>query len=348
MLVRVIFRKKSVFVVLFAILASLAFAYSFLQPPIFKSEVLFAQPEITQYSQLRQFSIATVQLAPRELFYEYKNNLSSQINQYKFLTEHSKQYFPDAISFTQHAVSSNDVGTNIGRFRSIERTWLIEHQNRATVLPFLPSNVVRFVVYAEIPERYFFNLSVEFHNSEIASNIANDYAKYVNQITIDTLTKRILYLIEERKTAIEKEISQKIYIAKQEKGNLIVQLEEQALIAETLRDRSPITSTAGRIELMPLYFRGADALRAQADILRARSNDIPFIHGLETLRTELSYINAPDDIIPSAQTAAHIALPAHATTNPINNSKVFLFVIALGLSLILGAIYNIFDYYLHH
>ena len=344
LLARVIFRRKFVFGVFALISIILGILYLLIPPPLFRSEILFSQPKISPYPHLNDVGIAEIRLLPRELFFEYKGNLSSKANQKNFLVQNSIKY--SNATFTQMDVESNDVDQDrIGRFRSITRTWSVTPKSQSGLLSRLFDDALRIDVSSELPEKYFFYLAVEFPKAGVSAQIANDYAAYVNLLTIKEIEARIQRRVSERRAAIEKEISHRINIARLERKHLIVQLQEQARIAHSLGYEDPVTASGDRIELMPLYFRGAKALQAQANILIGRSDDRPFVPNLAALESELVRLNHFPDKLPVTQ-AAFITRPAHPVSNPINSSFFFTLLVAIGLGVVIASIYNIFDYYL--
>ena len=156
LLARVIFRRKFVFGAFALVSFIFGTLYTLVQPPLFRSEILFSQPKISPYPALNDVGIAEVQLLPRELFFEYKGNLSSKANQKNFLAQNSIKY-PNA-TFTQQDVVSNDVDPDrIGRFRSIARTWSVTPKSQPGLLNRLFADVLRIEVSSELPERYFFD-----------------------------------------------------------------------------------------------------------------------------------------------------------------------------------------------
>ena len=346
LLARVIFRRKFVFGAFLAISGLLWLVYWLTQPSIFRSEVQFSQPEVQTYPLLTDIALRELKLLPRELFFEYKNNLSSRANQQNFLTRNATKYFPNNPSISHLNVESDDVSDEIvGRFRSIQRTWSMESKKQPIFLHSLFPELLRIEVSSDLPERHFFYLTVEFPKAEIAAQIANDYTDHVNKLTIDEVETRIRQNIHKRRESIQMEISQKLDITRLERENLIVQLEEQARIAHSLGHEDPIGSSIDRFELMPLYFRGAKALRAHAEILINRSDDRPFVPAIALLESELERLYSAPDEFPIAQ-AAYVTRSAYPATSPNNNHFFFKLMIALGLGLVTSAIYNIFSYYL--
>jgi LPS O-antigen subunit length determinant protein (WzzB/FepE family) len=346
LLARVIFRRKFVFGAFLAISVLLWLAYWLTQPSIFRSEVQFSQPEVQTYPLLTDIALKELRLLPRELFFEYKNNLSSRANQQNFLTRNATKYFPNNPSISHFNVESNDVSDEIvGRFRSIKRTWSMESKKQPIFLHSLFSELLRIEVSSDLPERHFFYLAVEFPKAEIAARIANDYTDHVNKLTIDEVETRIRQQIHKRRESIQKEISHKLKVARLERENLIVQLEEQALISESVEWEVSNETKVKPIELMPLYFRGAKVLRAHAEILTKRSDDRPFVPEIALLESELEHLNTVPDELFIAQ-AAYVTRSAYPATSPNNNHFFFSLVIALGLGLVTSAIYNIFSYYL--
>lgn len=348
LLTRVIFRRKFVFGAFLTISGLLWLAYWLAQPSIFRSEVYFTNTEARDYPLLPDRSLSDLRVLPGELFFEYKNNLSSKANQLNFFTKNATKYFPNDPIISQLNVESDDVSNEkVGRFRSIKRAWSMESKKQPIFFHGLFSELLRIEVVSELPERYLFYLAVESPKAEIAAQIANDYATHINQLTIDEIETRIRQQIHKRGAFIQNEISTKLRIARLERENLIAQLEEQALIYESAESEDPIEAKVNPINLMPRYFRGAKALRAHAEILINRPDDRPFIPEITLLESELQRLNAVLDEFPIAQ-AAYVTRSAYPAASPNSNHFFFTLIIALGLGLVTSAIYNIFSYYLKH
>lgn len=344
LLSQMIFRRRRVYVIFIAISAVLALIYLTIRPPMFRSEIQFAQPETPHNLLATTVSVAELKRLPLQLFLEYKHNLSSKATQQNFFKESWNNYFPPDGNLKQIKVTSSNVDSDrVGRFLSIKRTWSIDSSLKPNILSGFFSQLLRVEVSAELPERYFFELSIESPSAKLASEIAKDYAEYVNQITITRTINKIHREIDQRKILLENEISKKLEVAKIERENRILLLEEQVLIANSLGYEESLESNFHRAELIPTYHLGAKALESYAEILIERHDDRPFVLGLATLETELKELDKYTKEYPIEQ-AAHV-VGQLSTPHLAGNNRLITVVIALGLGLVAASIYNIFDYY---
>ena len=347
LLTRIIFRRRHIYIIFLIISAILSLIYSAMYPPLFRTEMLFGQPEIPINLQTTTVSVAELKRLPLRLFLDYKNNLSSKAIQRRFFEENREKYFPPDSLLKQIKVTSSDVDSDrIGRFISIKRTWAIDSSGRFDILSKLFRPLLRVGVYAELPERYFFELSIESPNAKLASQIADDYANYVNQMTITRTMKKVHQEIDQRKVAIKNEITKKLEIAKLERESRILYLEEQALIATSLGYEKPVKGNFGGTDAMPTYLLGAEALESHLRILKERSNDRSFIPGLATLETELNELSKYTKNVP-IEYAAHISNQA-TTPHLASNNRILILLISLGVGLIGASMYNIFVYYIEN
>lgn len=347
LLSRVIFRRRRVYLIFLIISAILSLIYSTIRPPMYRAEILFGQPEIPINLQTTTVSVAELKRLPLQLFLEHKNNLSSKAVQRSFFEENGKEYFPPKSFFKQIRVTSSDVDPDrIGRFLSIKRTWAINSPESLDILSRLFSSLVRIEVTSELPERYFFELSIESPNAKLTSQIADDFSGYVNQMTITQTMKKVHKEIDQRKVLIKNEISKKLEIAKLERESRILYLEEQALIASSLGYIKPVKGNFDQTDAMPTHLSGTEALQSHLRILKEHSNVRLFIPGLATLETELKELNKYTNSI-VIDYAAHIRNPV-VTPYLASNNRILILVISIVLGLIAASIYNIFSYYVNN
>ena len=346
LLLRIVFSKKITFVVCIVFSLAIAVAYSLLLPPIYKAEVILSQPPVSDYKELNRVTSGQIRIMPREVFFDLKKNLASRGNQYRFLKENSRKYFGGDFEFIFQSLDPNDVEERTGKFRSKNLTWLV-NRNQTQKIHLLPSHHrLRIDTYSDVPDRFFFNLSVEWINAETAAYIANDYLLHIQSATIREWVDRVNYLIEERKTIVERLIRNKLDNAKVARENLILRLEESARTAEALGYVEPFLPTANRIELMPLHYRGSKSLRRQANILRERADDQPFVHDLHPLIQELDELqNIDAELFESLP--ANIDVAAYPPQRPVNKNWIFHLFLGLSFGVCLAAMVNIFRYYIN-
>lgn len=145
------------------------------------------------------------------------------------------------------------------------------------------------------------DVSFEGANARLAAEWVNGFVKLANEETVRALVEadisRWNTLKGERESkikALRMSIANKRKDAKREREAQIIRLEEMALIAERIGIKDNIL-TSGVISYsasMPLYMRGAKALRAEASVLRERKSDDPFISKIRDLQSQLAHIQS--------------------------------------------------------
>lgn len=143
------------------------------------------------------------------------------------------------------------------------------------------------------PERY--SIIIEHYNPELASVWAK---QYVDQVAERSLNEMLLNADRElavRARNIQQQIKSERDSAKARREDRTVQLQEALTVADTIGLVNPPVIT-GRVsndgELSAfmdgslMYMRGSKALRAELDVLLARTSDDPFIPGLRDLEAK--------------------------------------------------------------
>jgi len=179
-------------------------------------------------------------------------------------------------------------------------------------------------------------LSVLFQwdDPKVSAAFANDFIRLVDRVTIDQLVSGLLYDIRNHIKKLENTIISKRAIAKKRREDDVMQLKENAMIAEELG----IEPQLGVVQCTetPLYYRGALALNTEIRILQARKSDDAFIVGLRDLQEEITRLRGIK-IDKTKLKAANIDQAPYAPENPTRSRKKMIM-----LGFILGVLLGIF------
>ena len=138
-------------------------------------------------------------------------------------------------------------------------------------------------------------------NAELATEWVNGFVTLANEATVRAFLDAKISSqnkqeseIESKMNVLRKDIADKRKKAKREREDQIIRLEEMALIAERIGINDVIL-TSNRFKQIPHYMRGAKALHAEAEVLRERKSDDPFIKGIRDLQSQLAFLQSEVD-----------------------------------------------------
>jgi chain length determinant protein (polysaccharide antigen chain regulator) len=146
-------------------------------------------------------------------------------------------------------------------------------------------------------EEDFVTVSFEVGDAVLAAKVLNNFINLVNAETVSALVLGVEKKLNKLKQGLRDQIAGKRLMAQRHRNDRILELDEAAAIAEALgivENTVPAVmtgltqkSTVAVTHSQPLYMRGTKALRAEANILRQRKTDEPFIKGLRALQEQL-------------------------------------------------------------
>lgn len=192
------------------------------------------------------------------------------------------------------------------------------------------------------------DVSFEGANARLAAEWVNGFVTLANKETVRALVQPQISRLNNRKSTVESKmnalrmsIADRRKVAKRKREDRIIRLEEMALIAERIGIKNVISCR----RIMPLYMRGARALRAEASVLRERKSDDPFNSKIRDLQSQLTHMQsefpesklAPSDF--SHVSATRVMQMATVPDRPINK-PVFKWVMLTGVlsGLVLGVL----------
>jgi len=201
--------------------------------------------------------------------------------------------------------------------------------------------------------------SFDGKNAKLTADWVNGLAKLANNETIRSFLQEILAtknkqlkVLQDKINNLKSRINNSRKVSKWERESLIFRLEEMALIAERLGVKGFTSKSNVYKPGMPLYLRGAQALRVEARVLRERKSDDPFIKDIRDWKLELATLQPQFSlmqvefnklkfvrpIIPNVSTM-QVRQMATASSTPYN-MPVFIWVLLTGLlsSLTLGVL----------
>ena len=159
------------------------------------------------------------------------------------------------------------------------------------------------IVSRDFGNEQFFTINYVHTNPDQAAKWLNDYIEMVDKITTQDYVDGINVMIANSRNAILSAISSKKNLSAQVTQDRIVQLEEALRIAQRLgiSDRENNRSNQQNVILSgdesmhsktPLYLYGSEALSAEVNALKERTNSDSFIMGLRQLEQKAKTLDS--------------------------------------------------------
>jgi len=137
------------------------------------------------------------------------------------------------------------------------------------------------------PDRY--SIIIEHYNPELASTWAKQYIDQVSDRSLDEMLLNAERELSVRARNIQQQIKSERDSAKVRREDRTIQLQEALTVADTIGFVNPPvvnTELSAFMDGSLMYMRGAKALRAELDVLLARTSDDPFIPVLRDLEAK--------------------------------------------------------------
>jgi LPS O-antigen subunit length determinant protein (WzzB/FepE family) len=184
-------------------------------------------------------------------------------------------------------------------------------------------------------------------DARVAAESVNGFIEMVNEYVVRELNQVSELKIENYKKEIEKLtqiIEDKRMAAKLERENRISQLEEMILIADFIEMND--LNDWRHPSIYPRYMMGSKVLQVEANILRQRENDEPFIEGLIIVELKLKDLIFGLEELETTRphiSAMNFVRKATISAQPVNKpgGKTFLLTAVLS-SLVLGMLAGFF------
>ena len=278
---RVIDNKKAIiFIVFGSILMSVIIALS--QVETFKASAHLIPPENKYTQSLNVFlddgyRLSREEISPTIVYRTFVLNLQSR--------KYQRRYFFDNKLYNNFDEDNHD--------KSFEKNF---HDQ-------MSFKIESKIVSRDYREEQFLTVSFIHTNPQQAATWLNDYIDMVNEITSQDYVDGVNILISNTRNIISSEISGKKNLSEQVTEDRIVQLEEALQIALDLgiTDRSKNLSNQQNVILgddeniqskNPIYLYGSEALLAEINALKKRTNKDSFIRGLRQLEQKAKSLDS--------------------------------------------------------
>jgi chain length determinant protein (polysaccharide antigen chain regulator) len=278
---RVIDNKKAIiFIVFGSILMSVIIALS--QVETFKASAHLIPPENKYTQSLNVFlddgyRLSREEISPTIVYRTFVLNLQSR--------KYQRRYFFDNKLYNNFDEDSHE--------KSFEKNF---HDQ-------MSFKIESKIVSRDYREEQFLTVSFIHTNPQQAATWLNDYIDMVNEITSQDYVDGVNILISNTRNIISSEISGKKNLSEQVTEDRIVQLEEALQIALDLgiTDRSKNLSNQQNVILgddeniqskNPIYLYGSEALLAEINALKKRTNKDSFIRGLRQLEQKAKSLDS--------------------------------------------------------
>ncbi len=146
----------------------------------------------------------------------------------------------------------------------------------------------------------FVTVTLNLSNANLAAQWLGEFIDFANKRTINQLSNDIEVSVKAKLKQVRFQLDSKRALAKQQRHDRIVNIQEALRIAEMLgiNDRTVHLEEPGKSKAevavntaqMPLYMQGTKALEAEIFVLESRKSDDSFIKGLRDLQGKLTYL----------------------------------------------------------
>lgn len=312
---QILMRRKLVILIIAGLAFVAGLAYALLAPPVYKAEAVLLPPS-DKYVQALNVQALNMQGYTSETLYDLLiQNLNSRAQQ--------RHYF-DTHKLADSLAPNRDPGS------SVEQIFKDGFSK--------PLSVNR-----DKKDKSFLRISFEGADARLAATWVNGFIAQVNAATVNVIIQEVENKLDISKHGLREEISAKRNTAGHIRNDRIAELEEAIYVAERLGIKedamlSQMTekSTVALNQMdMPLYMRGTRALQAEAESLRARKDDDPFIYNLRSLQEKLALLEGIR-FDPSSIAAMQVDREALVPGHRIKPKRKQIVLLALFIGLVLG------------
>lgn len=299
-----IMKQRMVVLSVTALFTGIALAYSMLLSPVYTTSVVFLPPT---KADMEELAVASLQApTPHDAYKRFAQNINSIALQRVFFSE--KNLF-EKLEPSGEGDKPNSKLENVVflRFRNMLK------------LETKPEN------------QDFLRASLEWPTPQEGAELLNDYVYFISKLTRSQLAQSPRKKIKKRIASLNTELKIKRNIALQRRNDRIEELKEAIHIAEQLHQDTRVPTSEN--EFTPLYYRGKQALAAEASLLKSRKSDDPYIADLRNLEgtiATLSKININEDNFRVAQ-IDQPAIPSLVKARPKRS-------LIVGLGMVIGLI----------
>ena len=326
-------KKAMIFIVLGSMLISVIIALS--QTETFKASAHLIPPENKYTQSLNVFlddgyRLSREEISPTIVYRTFVLNLQSR--------KYQRKYFFDNKLYDYFDENNHD--------KSFEKNF---HDQ-------MSFKIESKIVSRDYREEQFLTVSFIHTDPQQAATWLNDYIDMVNEITSQDYVDGINILISNTRNTISSEISGKKNLSEQVTEDRIVQLEEALQIALDLgiTDRSNNLSNQQNVILgddeslqskNPLYLYGSEALSAEINALKKRTNKDSFIRGLRQLEQKAKSLDSIKVHVKDVNTA-QLDQKAIAPQNRYAPKRKIIVLLGLIFGSFIAFLYIVFSFFI--
>lgn len=200
-------------------------------------------------------------------------------------------------------------------------------------------------VQADSQDVVFVTASFSDSDPQLASKWLNQFVAFANERTVHQLSNNVNVVVQAEIERIRHQLSSKLKLAGQRRGDTIANLQEALQVAKALGIEQPVVprvtggKSAAEIAVntanVPLYTRGTKALEAEISILKSRQSDESFVVGLRDLQEKLAYLEGLS-IDPGKLSAVTLDSSAKIPYRAEKPRKALIVVLAVVLGIMIG------------
>jgi chain length determinant protein (polysaccharide antigen chain regulator) len=190
-------------------------------------------------------------------------------------------------------------------------------------------------------------VSVSFSNTDpkLTAQWTNQFIDFANDRTIEQLFGDVNASLQAEIKRIRDRLSSKLQLAKQRRLDRIAILKEALRVAEALgieetgtlpfvKDKT-LTGMAVNTAQVPLYMRGANALKTEISVIETRKSDEPFVSEFRDLQEQLTFLEAIS-IDPASLSTVTVDGPARVPYKAEKPNRIAVAVLGVVLGIVAG------------
>jgi chain length determinant protein (polysaccharide antigen chain regulator) len=194
-------------------------------------------------------------------------------------------------------------------------------------------------------EEDFVTVSFEVGDAVLAAKVLNNFINLVNAETVSILVDNVEEKLNKLKQGLRDQIAGKRLMAQRHWNDRIQKLDEAAAIAEALGIVENTLPAVAETHSQPLYMKGTKVLQAEANVLRQRKTEDPFIERLRDLQEQLVLL---EKITFDRESLAAVTIDqwAFPPKTPIKPKRLRIMTVGFTLGLMLSFFLAFFRIYL--
>jgi len=310
-----LWEQKLLIVLVALIFAAAAASYALLSKPVYEASAVVLPPSISDIAGLNLGRTGTVNggLEPflvSDVYAVFIQNLESDKSRRKFFTE----YYLPSLDEIQRAGSRDSI------YKAFNNKFIVKAMDKNQ------------------PARYL--ITIEDYKPDLASFLVRQYIDQVGKRSLDDMLHNSEREFVIKAQNIERQIKSERNSAKIRKDDREKQLNEALIVADAIGlDNPPVVNTelSAFMDGSLMYMRGSKSLRAELEVLRARTSNDPFIPELRDYEAKYQLftdVNVDREKVSVFRLDGEISVPDQA----IKPKKALIIALGVFLGAMLGVL----------